>query len=1066
MTGLLRVFTIPASTPFIPVFVDAFLSGALCGSATPLSPETIADAVIFVPTRRAAQALGAALTAASPAGALLLPKILPLGDQTAIGEAILADFAEDGSLLPAVDDLTRQLLLFPMIEQWRLAIQSDRDLSEPEREPFFVAKSKADAFALTAGLGRLIDETIIEDVPLSRLAQGMPEQYDPARHDIYWDLTSRFLEIAAAQWPGMLNEIGMLDGADRAKRLIRAFARQLLEAPPIHPVIVAGSTGSVAATADLMAAVSQLPMGAVVLPGLDLGLDTVSFNLIGSEKAELPTRYAHPQGMLKRSIERIGITREAVTSLPLAKCPDTRAQLISELFRPAETTELWRTRALPPDAMDEALASLALMEASDEHEEALAIAIVMRETLEDPAKTVALVTPDRALARAVQAELGRWGLSVSDSAGEPLSSFPIAALARLALEACEPEATANTVLALLRNPEARIGHTGPVTALVDTIEIAGMRGRRLKSGAKGLAAVLRNQIGKAPGHRDPAPRKRLDAAAIEAASVHAELLATALDLLAKAFGETPENSAPTLRAAADAHRRAVNALVAGPDAEPGFLSGDAGKALDAIFDQLIHGREPGPTVDLQDYLQIFGDLASTAVVHETRPAHPRLKIWGLLEARLLDADRVILGGLSEGVWPPDARGDPFLNRPMRIALGLQPPERRIGQTAHDFAMLLGGREVILTRATKRQGSPAVASRFLRRLTAFIGKTRTETLVACGKPYLDWARALDRPVTVVPVDCPSPTIPPGLMPERLSLTEVETLYRDPYAIFARRVLRLDALEPADPPLEARERGTVIHDALAAYTRTFAEQIPADACARLMEFGREAFAPVFDEDAESAIFWWRRFEAFVPWFVDWDRERRKNLSALHVEVDGKLVITLAGDRTLTLSARADRIEQKIDNGLDSGLAILDYKTGSPPSVKQVLSGNAPQLTLTAAIALRGAFAGIKSDGEPELAYLKVSGARGIGKESKIKLPKPSAGDAFPEETKTAETLAEIAERQFAALERVLNEFALGMRGFKSHRMPEKSRFVGDYDHLARYLEWSRGGEVDSDTGEGEE
>lgn len=1044
-----RVATIPSGHPFLAVFVEQFLSGALFGRSTPLQPDEVAAARIFVPTRRAGDALAAVLAAsAGRVGGVLLPRIIPLGDEDMLEDAALLTAGEggDGDLPAAVPPLDRRLYLFEMVDGWRRAIASQR-AEDGQREPFYVASSRSDAFALAGDLARLIDETIIEDVPLSRLTGALPERYDPALHDVYWTLTQRFLEIAAGQWPEVLVELNMLDIAERLKRQVRSLATHLSATVQRGPVVVAGSTGSVAATGDLMAAVARLPMGAVVLPGLDLLLDTEAWDRIGDEQSELPTRFAHPQVLLKRTLARIGVTRTEVMRLSDPALDDTRASLASEIFRPAECTAAWQARPPSGAVLDDAAARLRLIETADEREEALAIALVLRETLETPDATAALVTPDRALARRVITELERWGVNVSESAGQPLDGTPLASLARLALAAAAPAAGAVDLLALLRHPLARLGSGQETGDAVDTIEIAAMRGRRLTGGAAGLVAALRREADRTPGARDPAPRRRCTADDLAGALGLAERLAAALAGLAAPFAE---GTAP-LRTAAIAHKAVCEALLADGPVIAGWPDGEDGRALGQVFSAIIEARSDGPEVTLDDYAGMFDQLVGEANVRLWRPGHPRLKIWGLLEARLLDADRLVLGGLNEGVWPPDVRSDPFLNRPMRIALSLQPPERRVGQTAHDFMMLLGGREVFLTRAARKEGTPAIASRFVRRLSAYLGSATMERLRGKGQPYLDWARALDAPRSVTPAERPSPRPPANLFFERMNLTEVETLYRDPYTLFARRVLKLDPLDPIDPPIDARDRGNAVHQALADYTRSFAGHLPEDGVAALTAFGKDAFAAVAREDAETVAFWWRRFELFVPWFVAWDRKRRAGTHRLHVECGGRLPLDLVGGHRLMLHARADRIE--IGETLLGApeLRIIDYKTGTPPSAKEVMAGHQPQLPLTAALVARGAFPDIdpESAGDVALAYVHVAQSRGAGKEQRI--------------ASKDEPLTQVIERQFEALRLHLDQYLLGQRGFTSHRLPKSTSYRSEYDHLARHLEWSLAG--DSDDGEHE-
>src|SRR5690606_20009946 len=113
----------------------------------------------------------------------------------------------------------------------------------------------------------------------------------------------------------------------------------------------------------------------------------------------------------------------------------------------------------------------------------------------------------------------------------------------------------------------------------------------------------------------------------------------------------------------------------------------------------------------ESYSYFFDELLSARVVRPRFGLHPRLFIWGPLEARLQHADRMILGGLNEGTWPGEANIDPWVNRPMRAAMGLEPPERRIGLSAHDFAEGASAEEAVLSRALKVEGAPAVASRW-------------------------------------------------------------------------------------------------------------------------------------------------------------------------------------------------------------------------------------------------------------------------------------------------------------------------------------------------------------------
>jgi ATP-dependent helicase/nuclease subunit B len=344
----------------------------------------------------------------------------------------------------------------------------------------------------------------------------------------------------------------------------------------------------------------------------------------------------------------------------------------------------------------------------------------------------------------------------------------------------------------------------------------------------------------------------------------------------------------------------------------------------------------------------------------------RVHIYGLLEARLQTADLMVLGGLTEGIWPPETRADPWLSRPMRKELGLDLPERRIGLSAHDFAQALGTREIILTRAARLGGAPTVASRFVQRLAAVAGPERWSAAIRRGDQYLDWARRLDRPAAPPkPVSRPEPKPPRDWRPKSLSVTEIETLLRDPYSIYARHVLRLRPLDAVDTPLGARDRGTVIHEAVGNFTKEYAERLPDDMVERLIALGEIEFARLQDFP-DARAFWWPRFQRIAHWFERFETERRKDIARLYAEIKGELEIPL-GERTFTLRTRADRIEELNDGTF----AILDYKTGQTAGPKQVRSGLAPQLTLEAAILRAGGFGDFgKEKSVSEIAYVSWS------------------------------------------------------------------------------------------------
>ena len=428
-----------------------------------------------------------------------------------------------------------------------------------------------------------------------------------------------------------------------------------------------------------------------------------------------------------------------------------------------------------------------------------------------------------------------------------------------------------------------------------------------------------------------------------------------------------------------------------------------------------------------------------------RPELPsaHLHIFGQLEARLTESDRVILGGLVEGVWPPAPRVDPWLSRPMRHELGLDLPERRIGLSAHDFAQLLGHDEVILTHSAKVGGAPAVASRFLHRLEAVAGEQRWKEAKAAGDKYVQYAGELDRPGKVEPIPQPAPKPPRETRPLKMSVTAIEDWLRDPYTIYARYILKLDPLDPVDMPLSAADRGSAIHDALGEFTQTFAGKLPEDPVRALRDIGEKYFAPLM-ERPEARALWWPRFQRIAAWFAEWETARRGDIDLIKAEIRGDIQIPLDHQRTFVLSARADRIERR----RDGSYAVLDYKTGQPPTGKQVRMGLSPQLTLEAAILREGGFDNIPADSSVgELVYVRLSGNNPPGEERSLELKiKPNDTPQPPDEA------ADAARRK---LEDLIRAFEDESQAYTSLNLSMWSNRYGAYDDLARIKEWSAAG-----------
>lgn len=1042
-----RVLTIPAGVAFLPTLADALLDGRLAGASGQAPDAALADATIYLPTRRAAQALASVLADKAGGRAQLLPRIVPLGDIDEADMELSTGEAGEGrlGLPPAIPALERRLILTRLVQGWSGKIDGARRARDPEAS-FLVPATPADAVALAGDLEALMDSFETERVAWSALGNATEADYSR-----YFELTREFVEIAAENWPRILNARAASDPAWRRSALILAQARRLAVSPPPGLVVAAGSTGSIPATADLLATVARLERGAVVLPGLDLDLDEAAWEAIEPLQGDLLDghlpAHGHPQAALRRLLLALGLSRAAVQTLgqpsPTARA---RARLLSEALRPADTTDRWGAYAASfrSELLEEGGQGLSLIAAADEREEALAVAIAVREALEHPDAKVALVTPDRGLAARVAIELQRWEVAVEDSAGLPLGDTAPGRLARLAADAAADDFRPARLLALLAHPGVRLGlPRAELERAMHALEIGALRGPAPAPGLAGLRYALNGNRTSSERHR-PRPRKRLtDADWRRAEDLVARLEGAFAGFTPQARGE----GALDLVRLGASHRDAVEALsrrADGEDASPEPDEERAADILEALFDDLdLAADEAGVEGRFGDYPLFFAALARERILRrDPGRGGGRVRILGLLEARLLHADRVVVGGLDEGLWPPRAETDAFLNRPMRARVGLSAPERRIGQTAHDFVQALGAEEVVISRALKRDGQPTVPSRFLQRLAAFAGEEAWSAVVRRGERYRRLARMLDRGEPPPSPRRPAPKPGGEFFPPSLSVTEIETLVRDPYAIFARHVLKLDPLEALAERPGAALRGTLVHAVLGDFAKRFPAELPADPLAELVAIAGPSFDPIEKTAPELWATWWPRFLTLAPAFVAWERERRALAARVLAERSGSLQIPLPNGRTFALRARADRIEER----RDGSFALIDFKTGQPPSNPEVAIGFSPQLTLEAAMLMRGAFREVPATARtPELLYVKAAGGRDPLRRCPVQPPK---GDG--------RSLQAIVEDHLAGLTRLVEGYVSGEAAYLSRPYAKYAQRYSDYDHLARVGEWSLAGE----------
>ena len=996
-----NVFSIPSGVPFLKVFAEGLLERHAHDGA----PDALADVLVLLPTQRAVSALRSAFEErllAVGGGAIVLPRLAALGDvdedELDLAKAIGGPFAGADAVLPSIPPIRRRVHLARLIHRL-LTIE----------EP---ATPWSHALSWAESLAQLLDEALIEGADLSRLEEAVPQ--DLAAH---WERSRAFLSVIAAAWPDILKEEGAIDAVDRRNRLMAAQMEAWLSVPP-GPVYVAGSTGSQPATAKLMVTVASLPQGGVVLPGLDAECDEETWDAVNP---------VHPQWALKNWLERAELTRADVKAWSSSQSPPgSRMRLLSEVLRPAPTTDSW-AGVLQNVDLDVALEGLSLVKAEDPAEEARIISLLMREALETPGRTAALVTPERGLARRVAADLLRWGAVVDDSAGIPLSETAVWLCLRLIAQVIQTDWAPLPLLALLKSPLVLLGQDfGSHARALDGLERYALRGVRPQPGAEGLLAGLVS-----------ARQARQSQSAALSAFEEAEAL---VHRIGSAFAPlTDENE--SLREISDwasLHVQVAEALAASQDelgADRLWL-GPAGEAAANLMSEIAVEANLG-LVSFADYAELLIRLAAGRAVRPRRGQHPRLHIWGPLEARLQSADLMILGGLTEETWPQRPETGPWVNTAMREHIGLKDPERRIGLSAHDFQELASAPQVVLTLSNKVDRQPALPSRWVLRLENFLkGQGRLEQ-VETLTDYQKWAASLDRPSidemrTASPPE-PRPAV--DLRPRRISVTEVETYLRDPYAIYAKYVLGLKPLDPIDEEPGPRQVGILIHVILEAFVRAHAGPLSEDALGSLLTIAKTAVTKE-TSDAYEARVWQARVGRAAAGLLSWEDQHRESYMPTALEVRGALEVEAPAGQ-VTIHGRADRIDRNPKSG---HLAIIDYKTGQPPSINQMKEGLAPQLLVEALMAQSGGFEDLPAAVVDTLIYLRIGAKDGFGNVTMTS----ETQDAL---VKTADMLA-----------RLFAHFDNPQAPYLSWPVSETEGQSGSYDLLARVPAWRGQGGVE--------
>jgi ATP-dependent helicase/nuclease subunit B len=946
------VSTIPSHRSF----ADALAAGLMARFGK--EPLGLASGRVLLPNNRAVRAVTDAFVRASGNG-LLLPRLVPIGDpelDERIGGAL--DRIDDDAPLPPAVDPTERLL--------RLANIAG-------------GHGTAEGLRLAADLARTLDALLIEEIEPQKLKEAVDEASDLAGH---WEKSLQKLQLIYENWPAILAHHGAVDLAERRNRLLRRLAERWKDQPPAGFTVAAGITTAAPAVAALVARVARMEDGMVVLPGVWLAnvFPEEEWDALGPDENGRGEA-THPQFHLKLLLDRMGVARGEVQSwywAGAASSSAARGRAVANAMAAPDFSHKWETLK----AAERRLSGIRLAELPEPAAEAQAIALALREALETPGKTAALVTPDRVLAGRVSALLARWGIQADDSAGKPLSSTPAGTLLLGIASAAAEELAPVPLLALLKHP--LVGGEGDERLewleAVRELDVK-LRGPRPSAGLAGLDPHLSSS------REWLAARAKVEGLA--------NLFAEAVPLASFARGLA--EAAGTL--AGDRVWRGADGRMAAE-----LLS--ELQSSEAAFELTVTPDEAVP---------LLRQFLDARAVRPPYGGHPRIFIWGLLEARLQRADRVVLGGLNEGVWPALPTPDPWLPPKVRAALGIPTLETRIGLAAHDFASALGAPEVLITRARRDAKSPTVASRFLMRLQAMSGGLpRDVTLERL-------TRGLDDPGPPQPVDRPAPSPPAEQRPERISVTSVDRLKADPFAFYAQAILKLRTLEPVDADHTAAWKGTAVHQVLQEWLQhdeCDPDKLRPRAERLLLE---EAIHPML------RALWAPRLLEAIDWIAAMERENQgSGRRPLTAEAKGEAI--LGG---VTVHGRVDRIDRLADNGL----AVVDYKTGQPPSQKAVTEGFALQLGLLGLIGRAGGFEGVSGDHE---AFEYWSLARYNGRFGRLMCPDKDMGPG--------EFLAH-ANRNFVE---AASKWLTGSEPFTAKLNPAYAPY-GDYDQLMRLEEW---------------
>ena len=817
----------------------------------------LSKVLILLPNRRAQRTLSDAFVKLRGMSPTLLPQMRAIGD-VCEDEIMLsgADVEDEFLKLPAVIDANERTMLF-----MRLIMSRYKEFGLEK-----VSLSQACSLALE--LGGLIDNAQMHGLEWSNLDNLVPEEY--AQH---WQETLKFLKIITQFWPSILSERGVIDAGERKNKLIEIQSNIWNKQKPTQRIIVAGTTAVSPAMKRLVKTVLELEKGEVWLAGLDKDLEEDAFHIIDE---------THPQYELKQLLDYLKINRDDVENV-VNSLNNRREKLISEIMRPAETSDKWLNSK---DVIDnEAFKGIKIVECDDLRSEAITIAVMIRKILEEEEKTVALVTPDRNLARRVACDLQRWNIDVDDSAGVPLSLTQWGIFMRLCVDACLPNASKEKILALMKHKNFAIGkNKTDVEFLVNNLDKVLWRSEENCDDAQELTDIFYEKC--------------------------------------KPFAEIINNKKANLTDILREHVLLAESFC-GDDTLNGsekLWIGDDGQSGADFMANLMNKADVLGEIETEEYLRLLETMMSSVMVRSKRNTHRRVRILGPMEARLNHYDEIILGSFNEGIWPSSPKADPWMSRPMKKNFGFESPEKQIGVLGLDFANLLGAKKVCITRAKINSGTPTIKSRWLMRFETILQAMGHDKNCLTDNDIVKIALLADKEENINKTEAPCPKPPLEARPRKVSASSFEKLLRDPYGFYAEYILKLKPLDDLNKEEDMRDFGNLVHNVLENFNKKYLSAIPENSAEILIEMGRKAFEKS-NFKKEKKAFWLPKMEKMMQWVANEEKAYRNTVEKVINEVKGRIYIENLPNGRFEIFARADRID-KLTGG---GLNIIDYKTG---------------------------------------------------------------------------------------------------------------------------------------------